>query len=99
MARTRDALAAIANLRPGDVTFTAGEDAGLLISGGADASKLAGPGFATLEDRRDVPIVVPYVVALALYDGAAGGAVDLTVDAKWGRLHRADQGVTEQWPR
>jgi hypothetical protein len=42
---------------------------------------------------------VPYVVALAVYDGAAGGTVDLTVDAQWGRLYRADLGITVQWRR
>jgi hypothetical protein len=98
----RDAIAAIANLRPRDVTFAVADDASLLISGGAEddeAVKLEGPGFAALGDHGNTPIVVPYVVALAVYDGASGGTVDLTVDARWGRLERADQGVTVQWQR
>jgi hypothetical protein len=98
----RDAIAAIANLRPREVTFAVTDDASLVISGGPEddeAFKLEGPGFAALGDRRNTPIVVPYVVALAVYDGASGGTVDLTVDARWGRLYRADQGVTVQWRR
>jgi len=98
----REALAAIASFRPGNVTLTVAEDASLVISGSADDTdtfKLDGPGFAALNDRRSIPIVVPYAVALAIYDGAAGGAVDLTVDAQWGRLYRADQGITVQWTR
>jgi hypothetical protein len=98
----RDALAAIAKFRPGEVTFALADDGSLVISGGpddADAFKLDGPGFATLEDRRNTTIVVPYMVALAVHDGAKGGSVDLTVDAQWGRLHRADQGITVQWTR
>jgi hypothetical protein len=97
----RDALVAIANLRPRDVTFSVADDASLVIAGGPDDDtfKLGGPGFATLEDRRNTPIVVPYVVALAMHDGATGGTVELTVDARWGRLHRADQGITVQWTR
>jgi hypothetical protein len=98
----RDALAAIASLRPADVSFAVTEDADLVIDGGPDDGegfKLDGPGFATVEDRRGTPILVPYPVALAVYDGAAGGTVDLKVDARWGRLHRADQGITVQWQR
>jgi hypothetical protein len=98
----RAALAAIANLRPGEVAFALAEDAGLVICAGpddADAFELDGPGFAPLGDRPSSPIVVPYVVALALYDGAIGGTVDLTVDARWGRLHRTDHGITVQWRR
>jgi hypothetical protein len=98
----RDALVAIASHRPGQVTLTVDDDASLRISGApgeTDAFELTGPGFAPLEDRRNVAIVVPYVVALALYDGAAAGTVDLIVDAQWGRLHRADQGITVQWRR
>jgi hypothetical protein len=98
----RDALVAIANLRPGDVTFAVADDASLVISGGSDDAAtftLAGPGFATLGERPNAPIVVPYEVALAVYDGAAGGTVELTVDAQWGRLHRADHGITVQWVR
>lgn len=97
----RDALTAIANLRPRDVTFAVADDASLVICGGPDDAdkRIEGPGFSTLEDRRNTPIVVPYVVALAAHDGAKGGTVDLTVDAEWGRLHRADQGVTVQWMR
>jgi hypothetical protein len=84
------------------VTFAVDDDGGLVISGGADGDetfKLDGPGFAPVEDRRNTPIVVPYLVALAIYDGAKGGIVDLTVDAQWGRVHRADQGITVQWTR
>lgn len=97
----RDALAAIANIRPRDVTIAVSEDASLVIGAADDAEKfkLAGPGFATLEDGRNTPMVVPYVVALAMHDGATGGTVDLTIDAQWGRLHRADQGITVQWTR
>jgi hypothetical protein len=97
----REALATIANLRPGEVTFVVADDGGLLISGepGGEAFELDGPGFATLQDRRNIPIVVPYVVALAVYDGASGGTVELTVDARWGRLHRADLGITVEWER
>lgn len=98
----RDALAAIAKLRPRDVIFAVADDAALVIRASADDAepfRLDGPGFAALGDRRDTPIVVPYVVALAIYDGAAGGTVDLTVDAQGGRLHRADQGITVQWTR
>jgi hypothetical protein len=96
----RDALAAIASRRPGEVTFAVDDDASLLISGApGDAFKVAGPGFAALQDGPETPIVVPYVVALAIYDGAAAGTVDLTVDAQWGRVHRADLGVTVQWAR
>ena len=95
----REALAAIANLRPGDVTFALADDTSLVIAGGPDDAepfRIGGPGFAA---RGNAPIAVPYVVALALYDGAAGGTVELTVDARWGRLHRADQGITVQWRR
>jgi hypothetical protein len=60
---------------------------------------VGGPGFGTVEDRRNVAIAVPYVVALAIHDGATGGTVELTVDDRWGRLHRADQGVTVEWSR
>lgn len=98
----REALAAIANLRPGKVTLTVADDGGLVISGGAEGAdpfKVVGPGFSTREDRRNVPIVVPYLVALALHDGAKGATVELTVDAEWGRLHRDDQGITVQWQR
>ena len=98
----RDAIAAIANLRPREVTFAVADDASLVISGAQEGDEelmLEGPGFAAVGDPRNAPIVVPYVVALAVYDGASGGTVDLTVDARWGRLHRADQGVTVQWQR
>jgi uncharacterized protein YfiM (DUF2279 family) len=98
----REALAAIASRRPGDVTFAVDDDGSLHISGGpgdGEAFTLPGPGVAARENRRNIPIAVPYVVALAVYDGAAAGTVDLTVDAHWGRLHRADQGVTVQWRR
>jgi hypothetical protein len=96
----REALAAIANLRPREVSFAVADDGSLVIAGDdADAFTLAGPGFATRDDRRNTPVVVPYVVALAIHDGAAGGVVDLAVDDRWGRLHRADQGVTVQWAR
>jgi hypothetical protein len=96
----RDALAAIAKLRPWNVTLAVAGDASLVISrgsGDADAFMLDGPGFTTL--GRSVPIVVPYVVALAMHDGAATGTVEISVDAEWGRLHRADQGVTVEWRR
>lgn len=95
----RDALAAIANLRPEDVSFTLADDGSLRIGAGAgdgEAIKLEGPGFTATGSR---PIVLPYVVALALHDGAAGGPVELTVDDQWGRLHRADQGITVEWRR
>lgn len=97
----REALAAIANHRPGNVTFVVADDASLVISGSADADTftLDGPGFAPREDRRNAPIEVPYLVALAIYDGAIGGTVELAMDAHWGRLHRADQGITVQWTR
>ena len=98
----RDALAAIARLRPADVTFAIDDDASLVISGDpddADAFRLAGPGFASLDGRRNTPIAVPYVVALAIHDGATGGTVDLKVDGQRGHLHRADQGITVQWTR
>jgi hypothetical protein len=98
----RDALAAIAKLRPGDVTFAVDDDARLVISGSpddADAFKLVGPGFASRDGRRNTPIAVPYVVALAIHDGATGGTVDLKVDRRRGHLHRADQGITVQWSR
>jgi hypothetical protein len=98
----REALAVIAGLRPGHVAFAVADDGSLLISGGSDDAEpftLLGPGFVTREDRRNVPIVVPYVVALAVHDGAPAGVVDLAVDDKWGRLHRADLGITVQWAR
>jgi hypothetical protein len=99
----REALAAIAALRPGEVTLAVADDGSLVISGGdgddATTFTLDGPGFTALGDRRGTHIVVPYVVALAIYDGASGGAVDLTVDARWGRLHRADLGLTVEWTR
>lgn len=96
----REALVAIADLRPRDVTFVVADDASLVISDGpgdADPMTVGGPGFATVGDRRNMPIVVPYVVALAIHDGAAGGTVELIVDDRWGRLHRADHGITVQW--
>jgi hypothetical protein len=98
----REALAAIAELRPAEVTLTAGGDGSLLIGAGPDDSdpfRLDGPGIAALADRPGVPIVVPYVVALAMYDGALAGTVELDVDARWGRLRRADQGITVEWAR
>lgn len=98
----REALAAIAGLRPGEVALAVADDGSLLISGGsrdAEPFGLEGPGFAIREDRRNAPIVVPYVVALAIYDGAAGGIVELAVDDNWGRLHRAYLGITVQWAR
>lgn len=102
----REALAAIANVRPGEVTLTVDADGSLVIGGGDDSEagagapfKLDGPGFATPDGGPSGPIVVPYVVALAIYDGAAGGVVDLKVDDRRGHLHRADQGVTVEWTR
>ncbi|HWF74714.1 MAG TPA: hypothetical protein VG186_15295 [Solirubrobacteraceae bacterium] len=92
----REALAAIAGRSPGEVSFAIDDDGSLVIS---DAFKLPGPGFTWREDGQDVPIAVPYVVALAIYDGAAAGPVELAADARWGRLHRADHGVTVQWAR
>jgi hypothetical protein len=98
----REALSAITNIRPRDVTFTVADDLSLAIGSSpadANAFALGGPGFATLEDRRNTPIVVPYVVALAIHNGATGGTVDLKVDGRRGHLHRADYGVTVQWTR
>jgi hypothetical protein len=97
----RDALAAIAKLRPGDVTLAVADDASLVIEGpdDSDTFKLVGPGFATLDGRPSAPIVVPYEAALAMHDGASGGTVEIAMDAQWGRLHRADQGITVQWRR
>jgi hypothetical protein len=100
----RDALAMIASVRPGEVSFAVGDDGILLISdpaGEGDAFELPGPGFAPREEGGNIrtTIVVPYVVALAIYDGAAAGAVDVAVDDRWGRVHRADHGVTVQWRR
>jgi hypothetical protein len=97
----REALAAIANLRPGEVTFAVADDGSLVISGGRDddAVKIEGPGFEAMEDLGSASVVVPYPVALAIYDGAVGGTVDLTIDAQWGRLRRADQGITVEWRR
>jgi hypothetical protein len=98
----REALAAIANLRPRDVALAVSDDGSLVIGGGPDdgsAFTLDGPGFEPVDGGRNSPVVVPYVVALAVYDGAAGGTVDLTVDAQWGRLYRADLGLTVQWRR
>jgi hypothetical protein len=96
----RDALAAIANLRPRDVMLAVGDDGSLVISGSEEGDPTVtvnGPGFEA--DRPGTPIVVPYMVALALYDGAVRGRVDVTVDARHGRLHRADQGITVEWSR
>jgi len=98
----RDALAAIANLRPADVTFAVAGDGSLVISGGPDDGEpftLDGAGITPLGDPRSTPIVVPYVVALAAHDGAVGGAVDLALDVHWGRLHRSDRAITVQWKR
>jgi len=97
----REALAAIAKLRPGDVTFAVADDGSLLIGGPDDPDefKLDGPGFATLGGPPNTSIVVPYVVALAIHDGATGGTVDLEVDGQRGHLHRADLGVTVEWTR
>jgi hypothetical protein len=105
----RDALAAIAKLQPGAVAFTVAGDGSLRIDAGVDGTggdsagdsdgetfELAGPGFTAADSA---PIVVPYVVALSLYDGAAAAPVELTVDDRWGRLHRADHGITVEWRR
>jgi hypothetical protein len=98
----RDALAAIANLRPHDVTLQLTEGGSLVISGRQDeapAFELGGPGFSTLAERPGTTIVVPYMVALALYDGAVAGPVDISLDGRHGRLRRADQGITVEWVR
>jgi hypothetical protein len=98
----REALAAIAKLRPHDVTLQITDRGSLVISGDRDdapAFELGGPGFSTLADRPATTIVVPYMVALALYDGAVGGPVDITLDARHGRLRRADLGITVEWVR
>ena len=98
----REALVAIASHRPRDVTFTLTADGGLVISGdseGDDPFELDASGLAAFEDQPGTPIVVPYLVALAIHDGAKGGIVELTVDARWGRVHRHDQGITVEWSR
>ena len=98
----REALAAIASLRPHDVTLEVSADGELVIGPGTEGAapfKLGGDGIATHDDRHSRPIVVPYMVALAIHDGAAGGIVNLAVDDRWGRVHRADQGITVQWAR
>jgi hypothetical protein len=98
----RDALAAIASLRPHDVTLHVTDGGSLVISGGQDdapAFEVGGPGFSTPADGSGATIVVPYMVALALYDGAVGGPVDVAVDARHGRLRRTDQSITVEWAR
>jgi hypothetical protein len=98
----REALAAIASLRPREVTFQLSGDGRLVISGGPEDPapfRLDGPGFRAGGEGADLALVVPYMVALALYDGAAGGPVDLIMDAHHGRLHRADHGITVEWQR
>lgn len=99
----RDALAAIADLRPGGVvTFALSGDGSLAISGGSENGGefvVPGPGFSAAGNGSDVSVAVPYPVALAVYDGAVGGTVDLLTDDRWGRVHRADQGITVQWRR
>lgn len=93
----REALRAIAELRPGEVTFTAPGDGSLVISGGAEGFTVPGPGAET--DQPGVDIAVPYLMALALYDGSAGGPVELELGAGGGRLRREDLGLIVEWRR
>lgn len=93
----RDALAAIAKQRPNQVTITATADGALVISGGDDEFMLEGAGIEST--HPGMPLAIPYMVALALHDGAGGGLVELALDAGAGsgRLHRADLDMTLEW--
>ena len=93
----RDALKAIADLRPREVTLTITAGGALVISGGSEDFTLEGPGLEST--HPDVPVVLPYMMALAFYDGAVGGAVDVELDENTasGRLHRSDLDLTVEW--
>lgn len=99
----RDATGAVANCRlAGQVTFTVDERKQLVISTGGDESEpliVDGPEFTTLGGRRNVPIEVPYRVALAIVDGAERGPVEVTVADGAGSVFRDDYGILLQWRR
>ncbi|MHB1999494.1 MAG: hypothetical protein ACYCSI_04825 [Solirubrobacteraceae bacterium] len=98
-----DALGAIAACRRfGRVTLMVDEQKRLVIAKGPndmDPHRVEGAGVTTLDGRRNVPVEVPYTVALAIADGANNGAVEMTVDEAAGSLFREDYNILLQWPR
>lgn len=97
-----DALTTITSQRPsGWVTFVVDELHTLRITTEMPASEFSveGPGFTTSGGRRNVPITVPYEVAVGLHSSSKLSPVALWADASWGILELEALPVQMVWRR